>query len=256
LNPRSPPSPDTDYVSSDDETYNFRAELDDITVLTASVTLEIKETVVSSLLHNGAFKDCHFEESDEEETYDNISVLSQEEPVELPEEDIMSIPYKYSVLYPKNIIKVTVFYITGCAPSFYVKNKNEVIMVETTPWIVYDAMGVYYKQGYDSMNGHAMLLQAAMDRKKKSAQKKMSALKTDFGHLAPGEMKKEHPVFKFPFEIEDVFYDVTGNHVTPKVYGGQRSKYTPPPCILLTEALEYRGQFTASTLPAHWNYAG
>jgi hypothetical protein len=42
-------------------------------------------------------------------------------------------------------------------------------------------------------------------------------------------MKKEHPVFKFPFEIEDVFYDVTGNHVTPKCYGGQRSKDTPPP---------------------------
>jgi hypothetical protein len=56
----------------------------------------------------------------------------------------------------------------------------------------------------------------------------MSASKTDFGHLAPGEMKKEHPVFKFPFEIEDVFYDVTGKHATPKVYGGQRSKDTPP----------------------------
>jgi hypothetical protein len=29
LNPRSPPMPDTDYVSSDDEIYDFRAELDD-----------------------------------------------------------------------------------------------------------------------------------------------------------------------------------------------------------------------------------
>jgi hypothetical protein len=88
------------------------------------------------------------------------------------------------------------------------------------------------------MNGHVMLLQAEMDRKKKSAQKKMSASKTDFGHLAPSEMKKEHPVFKLPFEIKDVFYDVTGNHVTPKVYGGQRSKDMPPPCFFLHEALE------------------
>jgi hypothetical protein len=169
-----------------------------------------------------------FEESNEEETDDDISVLSQEEPVELPEEDIVSIPYKYSVLYPNDIIQVMVFYITGCAPYFYVKNKNEVIMVETTPRIFYDAMGVYYKQGYDSMNGHVMLLQAEMDRKNKSAQKKMAASETDLGHLAPGEKKKEHPVFKFPFEIEDVFYDVVGNHVTPKVYGGKISKDTPP----------------------------
>jgi hypothetical protein len=81
-------------------------------------------------------------------------------------------------------------------------------MVDTTPQILYDAIGVYYKQVYDSMNGHAMLLQAEMDRKKKAAHKKTSASKTDFGHLAPGDMKKEHPVFKFPFEIEDVFYDL------------------------------------------------
>jgi hypothetical protein len=113
-------------------------------------------------------------------------VLSQEEPVELPEEDIMSIPNKYSVLYPNDTIQVTVFYITGCTPSFYVKNENEVIMVETTPRIVYDAMGVYYKQGYDSMNGHVILIQTERDRKKKPAHKKMSALKTAFGHLAPG----------------------------------------------------------------------
>jgi hypothetical protein len=171
-----------------------------------------------------------FEESDKEEIDDDISVLSQEEPVELPEEEIMSIPYNYSVFYPNDSIQVTVFYITGCAPSFYVKNKNEVIMVETTPRIVYDAMGVYFKQGYDSMNGRVMLLQAEMDRNKKSAQKKMSASKTDFGHLAPGEMTKEHPVFKFPFEIKDVFYDVTGNHTTPKVYEGQRSNDTHPVC--------------------------
>jgi hypothetical protein len=144
LNPRSPPSPDTDCVSSDDEDYDFRAEPNDITVLTASVTLESKETDFASLLRNGAFKDCPFEESDEEETDDNISVLSQEEQVELPKEEIMSIPYKYSVLYPNDIIQVMVFYITGCAPSVYVKNKNGVIMVDTTPWIVYDAMGVYY----------------------------------------------------------------------------------------------------------------
>jgi hypothetical protein len=64
LNPRSPPSPDTDYVNSDDENYDFRAELDNITVLTTSVTLERKETDVASLLHNGALKHCHFEESD------------------------------------------------------------------------------------------------------------------------------------------------------------------------------------------------
>jgi hypothetical protein len=172
LNPRSPPSPDTDYVSSDDETYDFRAELDDITVLTSSVTLESKETAVASLLRNGAFKDCPFEESDEEETDDDISVLSQEEPVESPGEEIMSIRYKYSVFYPNDIIQVTVFYITGCAPSFYIKNKNEVIMVETTPRIVYDAMGVYYKQGYDAMNGHVMLLQAEMDRKRKQRRKR------------------------------------------------------------------------------------
>jgi hypothetical protein len=160
LNPRSPPSPDTDYVSLDDNTYDSRAELDNITVLTASVILESKETDVDSLLHNGAFKDCPFKESDKEETYNDIFVLSQEEPVEFPEEDIMSIPYKYSVLYPNDIIQVTVFYITGSAQSCYVKNKNEVIMVETTPRIVYDAICVYYKQGYDSMNGHVMLLQA------------------------------------------------------------------------------------------------
>jgi hypothetical protein len=145
LNPRSPPSPDTDYVSLDDETYDFR--LDDITVLTASVTLESKETAVASLIRNGELKDCPFEESDKEETDDDISVLSQEEPVELPEEEIMSITYKYSVLYPNDIIQVRVFYIAGCAPSVYVKNKNEVIMVERTPRIFYVAMGVYYKQG-------------------------------------------------------------------------------------------------------------
>jgi hypothetical protein len=133
-------------------------------------------------------------------------VLSQEEPVEFPEEDIMSIPYKYSVLYPNDIIQVKVFCIIGCARSFYVKNKNEVIMLETTPCIVYYEMGMHYNQGYDSMNGHVMLIQAEMDRKKKSAQKKMSPSKTDFGHLAPGEMKKEHLVFKFLFEIKDVFY--------------------------------------------------
>jgi hypothetical protein len=98
-------------------------------------------------------------------------------------------------------------------------------------------MGVYYNQGYDSMHGHAVLIQAEMDRKKKSAQKKMSASKTDFGHLAPGEMKKEHPVFKFPFEIEDVFYYVTGNLVTPKVYGGQISKDTPPHAIFYLKRL-------------------
>jgi hypothetical protein len=149
----------------------------------------------------------------------------------------MSIPYKYSVLYPNDSIQVTVFYITGCAHSFYVKNKNEVIMVETTPRIVYDAMGLYYKQGYDSMNGHAMLLQAEMDRKKKSAQKKMSASKTDFGHLAPGEMKKEHPLFKFPFEIEDVFYDVTGNHVTPRFMEDKDLRTRPPPCIFYLKRL-------------------
>jgi hypothetical protein len=116
----------------------------------------------------------------------------------------------------------------GAPHPFYVKNKNEVIMVETAPQSVYDAMGVYYEQVYDSMNGPVMLLQAELDKNKKSAQKKMSALKTDVGHLTPGSTKKEHPVFKFPFEIEDIFYDVMGNHVTPKVYGGQRSKDTPP----------------------------
>jgi hypothetical protein len=42
LNPRSQPSPDTDNVSSDDENYNLRAELDNITVLIASVTLKSK----------------------------------------------------------------------------------------------------------------------------------------------------------------------------------------------------------------------
>jgi hypothetical protein len=109
LNPILPPSPDTDYISSDDETYDFRAELDDITVLTASVTLESKETAVASLLRKSALKDCPFEESDKEGTDDDISVLSQEESVELPQKGITSIPYKYSVLYPNDIIQVMVF---------------------------------------------------------------------------------------------------------------------------------------------------
>jgi hypothetical protein len=125
-------------------------------------------------------------------------------------------------------------------------------MVETTPRIVHDAMGVHDKQGYDYMNGHIVLLQAEMYRKKKSAQKNMSASKTDFCHLAPGEIKKQHPVFKFPFEIEDVFYDVTGNHVTPKVYGGQIYKDTPP------HACFYLKRFNreANSQPVHYQPTG
>jgi hypothetical protein len=66
-----------------------------------------------------------------------------------------------------------------------------------------------------------MLLQAEMNKKKHAANEEMAKYEIDLGSLAPGEVKNAHRLYKLPYKANINFYDMTGKHVTDKVYGGK-----------------------------------
>jgi hypothetical protein len=47
----------------------------------------------------------------------------------------------------------------------------------------------------------------------------MAMYDIDLGSLAPGEIKNAHRLFKLPYKVERIFYDMSGKHITDKVYG-------------------------------------
>jgi hypothetical protein len=63
-----------------------------------------------------------------------------------------------------------------------------------------------------------MLLQAEMNKKKQAAKEEMAKY-DDLGSLAPGEIKNPHRLYKLPYKVEIMFYDMSGKHITDKVYG-------------------------------------
>jgi hypothetical protein len=47
----------------------------------------------------------------------------------------------------------------------------------------------------------------------------MAKYDIDLGRLAPGEIKNFHRLYKLPYKVESIFYDMAGKHVPDKVYG-------------------------------------
>jgi hypothetical protein len=133
------------------------------------------------------------------------------------------VQYTHLVDYPNDIVCIIVYFTGGCAPSFFVSNKDDksVWMVESTPSVVYDAIEVYKQT-----SGRVMILQAKMNKKKQAAKEEMSKYDIYLRSLAPGEVKNAHRLYKIPYEVESIFNDMTGNHVMYKVYGGGGKKGT------------------------------
>jgi hypothetical protein len=47
----------------------------------------------------------------------------------------------------------------------------------------------------------------------------MTKYDIDLGSLAPGDIKNSHRLYKLPYKVENIFNDMSENHVTYKVYG-------------------------------------
>jgi hypothetical protein len=215
---------DDDYNTEEGIDYELYAELDNITLNTEGLSLTSKESAIDSIYHHGKISDSFDkEDSSEEENDDQISCLSVPRVKSQAKEDNMGFRVQYSHLveYPNNSVYIIVYFIGGCSPSFFVSNKDEksVWMVESTPSVVYDAIEVYKQQGLSETSGHAMLLQAEMNKKKQASKEKMAKYDIDLGSLALGEIKNAHRLYKLSYKVESMFYDMSGKHVMDKVYG-------------------------------------
>jgi hypothetical protein len=107
---------------------------------------------IDSICRHGEILDSFDkEDSSEEESDDQISCLSVPRVESQAKEDKMLFMVQYSHLvdYPNNIVYIIVYFIGGCSPSFFVSNKDEksVWMVESTPYVAYDAIELYKQQG-------------------------------------------------------------------------------------------------------------
>jgi hypothetical protein len=207
---------DDNHDSEEDIDYEFDAELEDIALNTEGLSLTSKESAIDSIRRHGKISDSFDkEDSSEEESDDQISCLSVPRVESQGKEDILGFRVQYSHLveYPDNIVYIIVYFIGGCSPSFFVSNKDEksVWVVESTPSIVYDAIEVYKQQGLSENSGHVMLLQAEMNKKKQAAKEEMTKYDIDLGSLAPGEIKNSHRLYKLPYKVESIFYDMSGS---------------------------------------------
>jgi hypothetical protein len=188
------------------------------------LSLTSKESAIDSIRRQRKISDSFDkEDSSEEESDDQISCLPVPRVEYQAKEDTMGFRVQYSHLveYPNNIVYIIVYFIGGCSPSFFVSNKYEksAWMVEITPSVIYDAIEVYKQQGLLENSGHVMFLQAKMNKKKQAAKEEMAKCDIDLGSLAPGAIKNAHRLYKVPYKVKSILYDMSGKHVIDKVYG-------------------------------------
>jgi hypothetical protein len=187
------------YNIEEDPDYELDADLDDIALKTEDVSLISKESAIDSICRHGKISNSFEQEvASEEGSDDEVLCISVPRLKSKAQVDNMGfiVQYTHMVEYPNDIVYIIVYLIVGCAPSFFVSNKDEksVWMVESHPPLYMMQLKCINRWGYLKLLVMSCFYKLKRTRKKRQQKKKCRSMTLIWESLHRGRLKRSPSV--------------------------------------------------------------